>query len=238
MVKKALLIAFFFLLMQALLQPHNAGCRIAKGAPAHDSTRTQVRHFDKQQIREFKHSRQFNYDEAPIYGDNILQLALRKILEQLTDFMGNKTNRDILLYSILGILVVFVVLQLLKIHPVALFMRNKPVNQFAYSRAEEGKDLEAIEQARQQALTEQNYRMALRHAFILALLNLEIQGFLQFEPQKTIPEYLNELKNSPKKQLLQELAAHFEYVWYGNFPISEQKYQQIEEQLFKRLVRQ
>jgi len=218
-----LLFAFLF----AAWNSHSAAPSAA-ARTAGDSTGVALRSFSEERIQEFKENRQFQYDQAPYYGENLLQLALKKLAALINDLFANKTGRDIILYGILAIMVILITLQLIRVRPAALFFKNTQTSQFAWGQQEAAYQPDKLENAREEAVRNGNYRQALRHLFTLAVLRLDEQGLLRFEPQKTVTEYLYELENSYKKHLFQELARHFEYVWYGNFAIDKETYRQLE----------
>ncbi len=77
------------------------------------------------------------------------------------------------------------------------------------------------------ALSQENYRMAVRCLFLLSLNKLADEGLLIRSAEKTNCNYLRELPVSRQKDFA-TLILHYEYVWYGNLSISKQQFDYIE----------
>lgn len=199
-----------------------------------DST-LQLRRFDKEKVENFKQARQFQYEQAPYYGNNLLENILREIIQKLNSFFSNKTQRDVFLYTALGIILIFVALQILKVHPVSLFVKNKKTQPFYYGKAEGPFSENNLLQAKNRAVASNDYRNALRYLFSLALLKMDEYGHITYKPHKTVQDYLLELQDPKKQQYLRRLATHFEYGWYGNFTVTPETFQQMEKELYNEM---
>ena len=74
---------------------------------------------------------------------------------------------------------------------------------------------------------QQDYRSAVRYQFLLVLKKLADQKIIIWNPEKTNKDYLLELKKPQLKNNFKGLIHIFDYVWYGEFEINEEKYQQL-----------
>ncbi len=74
------------------------------------------------------------------------------------------------------------------------------------------------------AVAQQQYREAVRLLFLRALKHLADLQLIHWRPEKTNREYLAELQTDTLAGLFRELIRIFEYTWYGNFALSEEKY--------------
>ena len=79
-------------------------------------------------------------------------------------------------------------------------------------------------------MQDMNYRAAVRMKFIQSLQLLERNKKINWKPEKTKRVYTNESANSETKKEFRELAAHFEFVWYGNHNISTERFMIIDKQ--------
>ncbi len=77
------------------------------------------------------------------------------------------------------------------------------------------------------AISVGNYRLAIRLLYLNSLKKLNDKQLIHWEPSKTNQTYINEIVDSNKKQGLQILTLRFEYAWYGDFPVNEQSFRQI-----------
>lgn len=65
------------------------------------------------------------------------------------------------------------------------------------------------------ALQSQNYRLAIRIYFLMALKNLEEMRLIKWEKKKTNWHYILELRNSPYQISFQALVHEYDQIWYG-----------------------
>ncbi|MBK7883198.1 MAG: hypothetical protein IPJ81_04905 [Chitinophagaceae bacterium] len=79
-----------------------------------------------------------------------------------------------------------------------------------------------------QALRNNNYRLAVRYHYLKSLHKLSDNGLLQITPDKTNYQYVREISNYEYQNKFSALTLHYEYVWYGEFNISEDIYRKIE----------
>lgn len=76
---------------------------------------------------------------------------------------------------------------------------------------------------------EGNYRSAVRYQFLFVLKKISDSRIISWNPEKTNKDYLAEIKNSDLKAQFAELVRIFDYVWYGEFEISEENYGKFRE---------
>lgn len=69
-----------------------------------------------------------------------------------------------------------------------------------------------------------DYRSAVRYQFLLVLKKLTDKKLINWNPEKTNKDYLSELKTKELKMGFKELAYIFDYVWYGEFEVNEESY--------------
>lgn len=79
------------------------------------------------------------------------------------------------------------------------------------------------------AKNEADYRLAVRYLYLKALAKLSENGYLQLIPGKTNEQYVQELDGVLKPGFA-SLLRMYEFVWYGNFNITNGPYEEIEKQ--------
>ncbi len=69
------------------------------------------------------------------------------------------------------------------------------------------------------ALSDNNYRLAVRYLYLQSLQKLTAAGTINFAADKTNYQYLDELQGRPFKNDFAYLTRQYEYIWYGGFAI-------------------
>ena len=77
------------------------------------------------------------------------------------------------------------------------------------------------------AVTQQNYRLAVRLLYLRSLRQLADAGLIHWDVNKTNTIYINELANAEQRLAFKLLTRQFEYVWYGEFIIDAQIFTKI-----------
>ncbi|MFN4006478.1 MAG: hypothetical protein ACK4HE_03100 [Chitinophagaceae bacterium] len=83
-----------------------------------------------------------------------------------------------------------------------------------------------FKQRLQKAVSEQNYRLAIRIHFLFTLKLLSEQHYIQYAVDATNFQYQLQLRNTNYYTLFAKVVMHYEYVWYGKQIITLQQYEQ------------
>ncbi len=78
-------------------------------------------------------------------------------------------------------------------------------------------DLESVDLTKllEEAIANQDYRLAIRLEFLIILKKLSQTEKIKWKPYKTNRVYSRELKGTPLQDDFRRIADTFEYVWYG-----------------------
>jgi len=79
------------------------------------------------------------------------------------------------------------------------------------------------------AIKNGNYRLAVRYLYLQALRRLSEKKFIEINSNKTNFEYVNEVRKHKFANEFASLTLQYEYVWYGEYPLDERLFNQIEE---------
>jgi len=85
-----------------------------------------------------------------------------------------------------------------------------------------------FEEEIRKAVTAGNYRLAVRLHYLQSLRALADRGLIHYATGKTNGQYLFELAGNPLYKMFFSLTRHFDYTWYGQFPLSLQSYRKLE----------
>ncbi len=97
------------------------------------------------------------------------------------------------------------------------------------STLESVEELSQVDYATQinNAIENQNYRLAVRLYYLLSIRNLDEAHLIVFSLHKTNRDYMNELKTNPISPTFEQCTRYYDYVWFGNFAINRQQFDKI-----------
>lgn len=80
----------------------------------------------------------------------------------------------------------------------------------------------------QDAIADQNWRLAVRLCYLDLLKHLNQEGAITWRKAKTNHDYLNELTGDPKRSHFKHFLNGYELVWYGERTLDEDQYHSFE----------
>jgi hypothetical protein len=90
----------------------------------------------------------------------------------------------------------------------------------------------AFESELQKALAANDYRLGIRLLYLQMLRNLSEREIIQYKVDRTNNDYLMQLYGSPYYKSFFQLTRHFEYSWYGQFPVDRTTFDRIQSDFF------
>lgn len=181
----------------------------------------------------YSNDEEFNYHDSNQTYNFWTQLKKRitAFLKKLFGYAPDAPNPDILsiVLKILSALVVLGVLGVI----IRIYLRNnnrKFLNKGTNTLNIDINDSESLMQlANFETLIAENadrkaYRICVRLYFLWLLKVLKEQNAIQWLPDKTNSAYASELKESSTQHEFNYLAYVYEYVWYGEFTLTESDY--------------
>ena len=73
-----------------------------------------------------------------------------------------------------------------------------------------------------------NYRLAVRYLYLQSLKRLSERKFIEINTNKTNYEYVTEIRRHKFANEFASLTLQYEYVWYGEYPVDERLFEQIQ----------
>ena len=185
------------------------------------------RHFQKKKIEEYQHDKEFSYDVNP-YRINTINEKIKYYLSQLIKRLFSEKGaapyiRTLILLAIL----IFVVIKLFE-GQFQWFLGNGSQNKMGtviLPDEETGKV--NLQNLADKALKEGNLRMGIRYHYLYILKELDEKNFIQFHKNKTNRDYLQEIQSANIRSQFQIQTMVFDYVWYGNFHLSNDQFQRV-----------
>ena len=172
------------------------------------------RSFDEERLKNARGNEEFQYGKKPVR--EISRRELKGVSGSLWTF---------LMYSF-----VFLMLGVL-----AFFIWQKTMGGSSGKAIVEKIEFETEEDIRKldlkeliaQALSNQNYRLAIRLLYLSTLKSLTQGGLIDWQPNKTNQDYRRELAATSLANDFDLLTLQFDYIWYGNISVGPQHYDQV-----------
>ena len=79
------------------------------------------------------------------------------------------------------------------------------------------------------AIKSGNYRLAVRFLYLQSLKRLSEKKFIEINTNKTNYEYVSEIRRHKFANEFASLTLQYEYVWYGEYPVDERLFEQIQD---------
>jgi len=190
--------------------------------------------FDATEIEEYKKQDAYNYLESTeedswwVRFKKWLNLKYNQFINWL---FGSYDANGILAFfiRIFPYVIIFAVLALIvwlftRLNPGAKILAEPGKSKVILSEEEELVKNEDLSSLISKAVSEENFRFAVRYQYLRSLKLLDENDFIQYEFQKTNKEYLQEIPEERLQQLFAEVTKFYEFIWYGNFKVSSADY--------------
>lgn len=221
--------ALFVPALVALLHAQTAVLR-AQSVVRVDSSRLERRVPPAATLARFRDDDTFDYGLMYREPESISEAIWRWISDFFRSLLGADgivTFWDIVGYVILGAALVFIAIKLSDADTRSLFFRTKDESDDGAAIIEE--DVRGIDYPAQieRAIASGDLRLAVRLHYLRLLRDLGESGAITLRHDKTDRDYARELRGSPRQSGFQRASLLFEYVWYGDFPIDREGYENV-----------
>jgi len=124
---------------------------------------------------------------------------------------------------LLGGFIIFVIVKVLLGSDVLFWKNTKSSTKISEKLIYEDEDIHEVDLASllQQAIENQNFRLAIRYYYLTSLKGLSNKKIIDYHKDKTNSEYLFEIENPSMRTQFSYLSYVYSYVWYGEFPVDE-----------------
>ncbi|MDR6193420.1 DUF4129 domain-containing protein [Siphonobacter sp. SORGH_AS_0500] len=225
------LILFFIIVTQSVwAQSGSDSLGVGKKVLPVEAARPALRQPNAELWKDITTSRDYKYSYDPEPPTGFLDEIWQRFLSWLFDFLYSsttRTGREWIQIAFIAAIVVFVIYKLIGMDKMGLFKRKSDGVALPYDTLYE--DIHAInfQEAIEEASSQRNFRLAVRLLYLRALKTLTDQELIGWQINKTNRTYVYEITEPSVRSRFEQLTSSFEYVWYGDFPINEERYQEI-----------
>ncbi|PKQ64473.1 hypothetical protein BZG02_06610 [Labilibaculum filiforme] len=193
--------------------------------------RGQVKLWEKsvpeERIEAYRKQSDFNYDFTVVKQESIWSRFIHWVQNWLGFLIKGLGVVWYLRYIILAALIIFLISLIYRGKFTGLFNTNQNITSIEFSDSANPTKVNWEEKIRE-ALLHKEYRLAVRYHFLSILKKLSEKKLIVWKSEKTNYDYIREIKQARIKTDFIELSELYEAVWYGDFPIMKQDYDQIE----------
>ena len=193
-----------------------------------DRSPRRVRYPDAAHLRDLQTDHDYQYGRDAPPPENPVSRFFFWLLQQLAGFFRSKAYENVWQYVILAAVAALAVYLLMKAEVLGfLFPKKAAVSGMDYENLSENIQEINFDTAIEEASTARNFRLAVRLLYLQTLKQLTNAGHIDYKPDKTNRQYVQELAGSALQSDFEKLTRQFEFVWYGDFPVEETQFQQI-----------
>lgn len=194
-----------------------------------DTTHVSVRQYDSTKVADHKDDADFDYGLSPEAELSIWQrfkIWIAGLLSKLFTLGTQTPIGKILIYLIGGAIIAYAIWKLATIGPNKLTYgdRQKDLNYKLHHEDIHGMD---FDQLIDDAIKENNYRLAIRLTYLYALKHLADKQLIDWQPGKTNYDYVMELDQAQLKPGFNALSYYFDYAWYGDFSVDQVLFKKV-----------
>ncbi len=196
-----------------------------------DDSKVQVRTVDAETLQHITNEKVFEYNEQAQNPETLLSRIKQWILQMLNYALNHPWVSVVVkfaFFAIVGIVLVALINQILSGNVSSAFSKKKPAEHFSLNIGESELSQTDYESMLKQAIAESHYRDAVRILYLQALQQLNEAELIQWKPDKTNRDYVQELAAHPAKTAFSRLTTYYEYVEYGDFAIEENGFQNVQ----------
>lgn len=195
--------------------------------------------FDEQKLEELKNDDDYNYDEisnqTSLWTDfkEWLMSTLKEIFG-IEDFSGFwEFVFDVLPYVSLFAFLAVIVWYLLKYNTGSQIMRQHDKAKVTLTEEEELLMKKNLEDLANQAIADEQYRLAIRYLYLNCLKRLDMKRLVRFTNEKTNYDYIREIDQADIASAFKTITIAYEQIWYGGLVFDQQYFTQVKNQVEK-----
>lgn len=191
-----------------------------------DTAKVTVRSINQNAVHRFSLDKDFQYENSVEPEMSLWQKFWLWVWSKIARIMSTKPGR-ITVWTVLTLVavsvIVFFVSKITGMNKAGLFSRSSDGN-LPYQVTDEDIHGISFDEAIEKAISEGNFRMAVRLLYLQSLKKLSDRGFIKWEINKTNTDYIFEVVNKPFYTLFKSLTKKFEYIWYGEAGLDKEDF--------------
>lgn len=203
-------------------------------AVEYDTASFDVQEINDEDLTKYENDPKFHYEiinTTPTWWDDF-KTWIGNLFERMFEWaFGIEQAADMLAaflqiipYLLLAILLFLLIKFFLNVNSSSKSTHNQSKAFVSLSEEEHIIKNEDIQLLIQKALTDKDYRLAIRYSYLHSLQLMSEKELIDWQIQKTNHDYLAEIKKPALQNSFSKITRIYDYTWYGDFAIDEEKY--------------
>ncbi|WP_448700815.1 DUF4129 domain-containing protein [Mucilaginibacter sp. AW1-3] len=196
-----------------------------------DTARVQTRSFNNHKVQGYLQDKDFRYNKADVQGESLWDRFWHWFWNWLYGKVFSTSESQNLFYYLLvgfgAIFLIFLMLRISGLSAIQILRGEAKKLDLPYAESLENIHEINFDNEIENAIAQRNYKLAVRLLYLRSLKQLSDAQLIHWQIEKTNTAYLEELTNSEQRQSFGLLTRQFEYVWYGDFFVDGQSFQNI-----------
>ncbi len=204
-----------------------------------DSSKVVQKHFSENLADKYTGT-DFDYETMEGEAENFLGRAINWFFNKIGDIFGidiSPVMYEVIKFIIYGLLIIFAIFILVKLlvgdNASSFFSRKSkmvaPLN--IQEQHIENVDLDSYIN---NALKEENYRLAIRYMYLKSLKLLSLNNSIDWHFEKTNSDYYREIESVSLKENFKKISYLYDNIWYGEYALDKAGFENAQKD-FERL---
>lgn len=208
--------------------PENPNDTIMVSAPDDRSLQT-ARYPSDSSLNAYRADRDYQYGDDVPPPDSLLGKFFNWLFRKIGEFLNSPSYQSFWRYIIIFAIAGFVIYLAVKAEYLGFIVPGRSrQTTLAYENLKEDIHTIDFERELEAAVSQGNYRLAVRLLYLRTLKQLTDQNLIDWKPDKTNQQYVYELANRPFATQFNTLTRDFDYVWYGDFPVDKTRFERLQ----------
>ncbi|MDN3587388.1 DUF4129 domain-containing protein [Pedobacter aquatilis] len=193
-----------------------------------DSSKVTPSSFDKRAIETYSEQKEFQYDESKTRDLSLWDRFWMWFWEMISRLIttAGSTPGSKYFFIFVGIaIMVYIIIKI--IGSENIFSKKSKETILQYDVLNDNIHEIDYEKELQKLIGQGKYRLAVRLLYLRSLKKLSDANIIDWKPDKTNYNYLTEISKPELQSAFGKLTHQFDYIWYGDFPVDENKFEPI-----------
>jgi hypothetical protein len=185
-----------------------------------------------ERLDDYRNNRDYRYDRDTAPPQNPIAKFWYWLMNELSRFFVSKSFDSFWQYVILAVVLALALWLIWKAEFITgLFVKQADKQDtIGYETLTENIHELNFGELLENARSQRNYRLAVRYLYLQVLKKMADSELINWQPNKTNRMYANELTTSTIRSNFESITRQFEYVWYGERPVVEPEFIEMQQE--------